>query len=94
MILSNDLFVVKNLNSILFNTNIQLINLSIFFTLICILLFVNAFNMFDGINGQSGIYLLIILLYLLSKNIFPLLIIVFIISTIFFLIGNIQNKFF
>lgn len=94
MILSNDLFIVKNLNSILFNTNIQLANLSIFFTLTCILLFVNAFNMFDGINGQSGIYLLVISLYLLTKNIFPFLVIVFIISSIFFLIGNLQNKFF
>ena len=34
--------------------------LSYFFTLLCILLFLNAFNMFDGINLQCGIYALLI----------------------------------
>ena len=36
---------------------------SYFWTLICFLLFINAFNMFDGINLQSGLYSATILFY-------------------------------
>ena len=34
---------------------------AIFFTIFCFLVFINAFNMFDGINLQSGLYSLIFL---------------------------------
>ena len=46
------------------NINFTLGNFSYFWTLICFLLFVNAFNMFDGINLQSGLYSITILFYL------------------------------
>ena len=47
-------------------------NFSIFFTVLCIVLFVNAFNMFDGINCQTGLYSLFIFFVLLKngQNIF------------------------
>ena len=38
------------------NINFSLGNFSYFWTLLCFLLFMNAFNMFDGINLQSGFY--------------------------------------
>jgi UDP-GlcNAc:undecaprenyl-phosphate/decaprenyl-phosphate GlcNAc-1-phosphate transferase len=66
---------------------------SLFFTIFCLLLFINAFNMFDGINGQSGLYFFVCLLvfYLTSqKTIFLLLMI----NLAFFLYKNIKNKIF
>jgi len=41
---------------------------SLFLTILCFLLFINAFNMFDGIDLQSGSYSLIIILYFFSKK--------------------------
>lgn len=40
----------------------------ILFTLLCILLFVNASNLYDGINLQSGLYFIFIFCYLIFKN--------------------------
>jgi UDP-GlcNAc:undecaprenyl-phosphate GlcNAc-1-phosphate transferase len=67
-------------------------NFSIFFTVLCIVLFVNAFNMFDGINCQTGLYSLFIFFVLLKngQNIF--LITTFLIPLIFFLFLNYNNK--
>ena len=66
---------------------------SLFFTILCFLLFINAFNMFDGINGQSGLYFFICLLvfYLASHKIIFLFLIIYL---IFFLYMNIKNKIF
>lgn len=93
-VLSDDLFVLKNLNFLILDKNIQLNNLSIFLTIICILLFVNAFNMFDGMNGQSGIYLLVIFTFFVHNNIILCMSFAFIIVTCFFVYGNLKNYFF
>jgi UDP-GlcNAc:undecaprenyl-phosphate GlcNAc-1-phosphate transferase len=65
--------------------------LKIFFTIFCILAFINALNMFDGLNLQAGAYVIFIFLVLFfqSKNI---LYVYFIISLISFLILNLNNK--
>ena len=49
---------------------IDLSYFSQFFTIICFLLFINAFNFFDGINLQSGIYSLIlsIIICIINNN--------------------------
>ena len=52
----NDDFLIKELKFSFLNKNIQLGNFSLIFTLLCYLLFINAFNMFDGINLQSSIF--------------------------------------
>ena len=39
---------------------IELKSFSIFFTVLCFLLFINALNMFDGINCQVGFYSILI----------------------------------
>ncbi len=72
-------------------SNIYLGNYSYFFTVICFLAFINAFNMFDGINLQSTSYSIFLTLYLLysSYNSFFFLLIVFL---IFFSILNFKNK--
>lgn len=64
---------------------------SIAFTLLSILLFINAFNMFDGINLQCGTYsiFIFIMLFLLTKNI---AIFYFMIPLFFFLLLNYSNS--
>jgi UDP-GlcNAc:undecaprenyl-phosphate GlcNAc-1-phosphate transferase len=83
--------IIKNLEFKFFKEIFFLGNFSIIFTVLCFLLFINALNMFDGINLQCGSYSLFILLIFLflSKNI---AIIYFIIPLIFFLLLNNSNK--
>ena len=62
------------------------------FTIFCFLVFINAFNMFDGINLQSSIYSLLILIYFLFLNQNSLLVSFLIIFISFFLFLNHSNK--
>ena len=45
-------------------------NIGLFFSVLCVLLFVNAFNLFDGINLQSSLYGIYFLLFLVYKSLF------------------------
>ena len=65
---------------------------SFFWTLICFLLFINAINMFDGFNLQSGIYFLIFIIFLLYKGLNNYLFIILIIFNLFFIFQNNRNK--
>jgi len=67
-------------------------NFSFFFTLFCFLLFINAFNMFDGINLQSAIYSLSIFFLFILKDIFIDISIIMILSLLFFSYLNFKNK--
>ncbi len=89
LLLDNDL-IVKYLN---FNNKliINIEQFSIFFSILCFIIFLNAFNMFDGINGQSGTYSIIILIFLYIKN--PnIFVILLLLSITFFLYLNFKNK--
>ena len=89
---NNDLL-VKDIYISSLNKKILLEQFDIFFNILCYLLFINAFNMLDGINLSAGIYSLLLLVFLyLQKN--NILFIVLITSLIFFLIKNYQNKLF
>jgi UDP-GlcNAc:undecaprenyl-phosphate GlcNAc-1-phosphate transferase len=92
IIFNNDLS-INNINISFLNKKILLGEFSIFFTILCYLLFINAFNMLDGINISAAVYaiLLLFFLYLHQNNI---IFIVLIISLLFFLIKNYQNKLF
>jgi UDP-N-acetylmuramyl pentapeptide phosphotransferase/UDP-N-acetylglucosamine-1-phosphate transferase len=92
------LYLVLDSNLILSNLRVKftiqtffLNYFSIFFTVLCFLLFINAFNMFDGINLQAGIYSLFIFIvfFIFTKN---SLFIYLIIPLIFFLTLNYFNK--
>jgi UDP-N-acetylmuramyl pentapeptide phosphotransferase/UDP-N-acetylglucosamine-1-phosphate transferase len=83
---------IKELSFSFFSKNIFLGNYSYFFTILCFLLFINAFNMLDGINGQAGTYGLFLLFIFLTKNILPLFVIGMIICLIIFLLLNFNNK--
>jgi UDP-GlcNAc:undecaprenyl-phosphate/decaprenyl-phosphate GlcNAc-1-phosphate transferase len=90
----NPNFIIQNLKFSFINYEINLKNFSFFFTLICILLFINACNMFDGINLQFCFYILILSVIFLSKSTNENLFIAIIISCIFFLYLNYKNLLF
>ena len=69
-------------------------NLSILFTSFCILLFINAFNMIDGVNGNSILYSINIFLFFLLKDINFILILMILINLLFILFMNLSNKLF
>ena len=76
------------------NINVNLLKLSFFLTVLCFLLFINAANMYDGINLQSGPYFFGVYSYLLYKfgiNSFFIMILIFL---IIFVLLNAKGKIF
>jgi UDP-GlcNAc:undecaprenyl-phosphate GlcNAc-1-phosphate transferase len=69
-------------------------NIGLFFSVLCVLLFVNAFNLFDGINLQSSLYGFYFLLFLVYKNFFTEIIFVMIIPLLFIIYLNNRNRIF
>jgi UDP-GlcNAc:undecaprenyl-phosphate GlcNAc-1-phosphate transferase len=69
-------------------------NFSTAFSVLCFLLFINAFNMFDGINLQAGVYSFLIFFIFLINNVLPLLSIFFLVIIFFYIILNYLNKIF
>ena len=65
---------------------------SVIWSVLCFLLFINALNMFDGINYQVGTYSIFLCIIFINYNYFTLFFIIFFISLIFFLLLNHQNK--
>lgn len=63
-------FLIQNLGSYNYFGSINLGELSIFFTILCILFITNAFNYTDGSDGNLGLQILsiLILIYLLGNN--------------------------
>lgn len=92
LLLNNNLLVTK-LN-FYFTVNVYYLNptVSLVFTTLCILLFLNALNMYDGVNIQSSFYCLVFFLFFLSKNYNFILSLTIIISLILFIYLNITNK--
>lgn len=90
----NENLQIQNLKFQTLDKSIDLNEFNIVFSIFCIFLFLNAFNMFDGINGQSGIYTIIIFTYFLLKDINFHLSIVIVITSLFFVFSNLKNKFF
>ena len=75
-----------------YDKNILLNEYNIFFTIFCFLVFINAFNMFDGINLQSSLYSILILSCIIFFFSNDLLINVLLISLIAFSYLNYRNK--
>jgi UDP-GlcNAc:undecaprenyl-phosphate GlcNAc-1-phosphate transferase len=75
-----------------FYRDVPIVDFSTIFTVLCFALFINSFNMFDGINGQASLYA-IFLFILFSYYAFIVNIsIYFIIILLVFLYFNIKNK--
>jgi UDP-GlcNAc:undecaprenyl-phosphate GlcNAc-1-phosphate transferase len=83
---------IKNINFSFYPKIIDISSISIFFTILCFLLFINAFNMFDGVNLQSAFYSLFIFFIFFVNGIFFYISITIIISLIFFSYLNYKNK--
>lgn len=91
-ILFDNNFIINKLNFSFLEFPIYLLNLSIFITLLCTLLFINALNMFDGIDLQAGSYTIIILIILIFKSILVNLSILLILSILLFLYYNYKKE--
>jgi UDP-GlcNAc:undecaprenyl-phosphate GlcNAc-1-phosphate transferase len=90
----NDIYLLKKLNFETKNIEINLSIFNIFFTTLCILLFINATNMADGINGLSiSLLLFWYLSYMLKVSDFIIFSPLFI-SFLLFLFYNIRSKIF
>jgi UDP-GlcNAc:undecaprenyl-phosphate GlcNAc-1-phosphate transferase len=74
------------------NKIIYLKHFSFVFTILCFLLFINAFNFFDGINLQAGLYSLFLSTIIILINPHLFLFYFVIIFLIFFLYLNFNNK--
>ena len=90
------LFNVYLINSWKFGSHFETINIepySLIFTLFSIFAFMNCLNMFDGINGHSGIYTVFVMgvFYFFSSN---EIFIYYILIILFFLYFNLKNLFF
>ncbi len=83
--------VVSKLTFSFVDKEIFLENFSIFFTVLCIVLFVNAFNMFDGINCQASLYAIILFLIILLKGIDIYMVITFLVPLFILLVFNFKN---
>lgn len=92
LILLSSSILINLINFTFVSYNLNNLYISIFFTIICFLLFINAFNMYDGINLQSGLYSIFIFSIFLYKGIFTEISITLITSLFFFLYLNWRNK--
>ena len=68
--------------------------LKYFVSWLCIMLFLNAVNLYDGANGQLPVYVIFILTFFIYENIFSLLSILILIAVIFFSYYNFKGKIF
>ena len=75
------------------NFSISTGSLSFLFTVLCYLLFLNAINMFDGINMQLGMYIFLgfLYLFLFTNNIDYIYLLVFV---LYFIVWNFKGKIF
>ena len=98
LIISISLFfdrnLIKEINLSFLDSKIYLGELSFFFTLFSYIIFINAFNMLDGINLQAGMYSCFILTVLILLGMDLLLGLTIIFSVLVFLKLNYQNKIF
>ena len=93
MVLDDDL-IIKNINFTFTGFIFHLHYFSYFFTILCFLLFINSFNMLDGINGQAGSYTIFISLLMIYLNININFFIGLIIIMSVFLYFNFKEKMF
>tara|TARA_B110000977_G_scaffold201879_1_gene299688 strand:+ start:10626 stop:11624 length:999 start_codon:yes stop_codon:yes gene_type:complete len=85
---------IKSLRFSFLENEINIGKYSFFVSVLCYLLFINAFNMIDGINGQAAFYALFIFSILFFKGILTNFCLIIIIFLIFYLYFNLKGKIF
>lgn len=89
---SDDLIISQiNISFIEYSINLPFL-FSISWSVLCFLLFINAVNMFDGINFQVGLYSIYLSLFFLINNYFVLFFSFILIGLITFIILNYKYK--
>ncbi len=91
LILDNNLN-IKIIKFSFLDKDFSLFHYTIFFTCFCFIVFINAFNMFDGMNLQSSSYSLIIFFSILIFYSDSILIKILIISLLSYSYLNFKNK--
>jgi UDP-GlcNAc:undecaprenyl-phosphate GlcNAc-1-phosphate transferase len=94
LIIYNDNLQIKNLYFETFNTNFEIGKISIFFTVLCFLLFLNACNMFDGVNLQLSVYSIQVFIFFLIQNFFLSFSLIIIVFSLFFILLNKDGRIF
>ena len=74
------------------NLTINVGNYSLIFTSLCLVVFLNALNMFDGQDGQVSIYITFVLFLLLIMGIEIYFCLGLLIFNVLFLLLNLQKK--
>ena len=92
LIYLEDQILIKELHFSFLVKKINIENIAYLFSVLCFLLFINAFNMFDGINLQSVIYSFFLFLIFLLNGIFIEISLVLLIAFLFFAYLNFKNK--
>ena len=92
LLLIDDSLIITELKFSFLSELIELRSFSFVFTLLCFLLFINALNMFDGINLQVITYSCVIFSIFIFKNVFLSISCIIIMSLIFVGIYNFRNK--
>tara|TARA_Y100000816_G_C26097464_1_gene581041 strand:+ start:1452 stop:2432 length:981 start_codon:yes stop_codon:yes gene_type:complete len=85
---------INSLKFITFNIDINIEKYSYFITPLFILIFLNALNLYDGVNGQSASYLFLFLAFFYLNNLNTGLYLFFIPFLSIFFFYNISNKIF
>lgn len=87
-----------NVNFLIFNLNSYYFDISLYskyFTVFCVLIFINAFNMYDGSNLQVALFSYSLLIYFVLKLVnLDLFLITLLISLTTFIFLNYKNKLF
>ena len=87
----NDL-VIRDIRISFLDNTVGTKNLGILFSLFCILVFLNAFNMFDGINLQSSIFSFSLIIFFIYINFLVDINFLILQSLLLFLYLNFKNK--
>ena len=90
----NNNLLITNFGLSFYGNKIFLGNLSILFTIFCILILTNALNFYDGINGQSCLIFIYCFIYLFFRSEFNLFYLTSIILILIIMLPNLKNMFF
>ncbi len=85
---------ITEINLSFYEQKIFLGQFSFLFTLFCYIIFINSFNMLDGINLQAGLYSLFLFLVMLTMGLDIVFSIVILFGIIVYINFNRQNKMF
>ena len=90
-LIHNKIFLITELKFSFTDKSINLGWFSIYFTILCISLFINSFNMFDGINLQSGFYSLTFFAFFILNGFNILFCTIFLLPHFIFLLKIFKN---